>query len=317
MLPSPGSGTAEREISGGVYAMAAYRRSFEKQLFMLQLVAPAALVMVLFQIVPIFVGAEASFQDWALYDPARTWVGWKHYVDVITDPYFYGLVLPNTFMFMTAAVAMELIAGLALALLLNRTFRGHYVVRTCLLLPLMVAPVVAAMMLRWMFNDQFGIINVIMESLGLEPVPWLAQRWTAFGIILLADFWLWTPWFMILLLAGLQSLPVAPFEAAAIDGASKWRVFRYLTLPMLRPIIGVCIVIRAIDAFRVFDQVWVISGGGPARSTETFSVYAYMEAFQNLDFGKGSAAAMIGGMIILVFGLALYGAVNRLIRVPR
>lgn len=297
--------------------MAANRRSLEKQWFMLQLVAPAALVMVLFQIVPIIVGAEASFQDWALYDPARTWLGWKHYVEVITDPYFYGLVLPNTFMFMIAAVGTELLAGLGLALLLNRTFRGHHVVRTCLLLPLMVAPVVAAMMLRWMFNDQFGIVNVIMELVGMDPVPWLAQRWTAFAIIVLTDFWLWTPWFVILLLAGLQSLPPEPFEAAAIDGASKWRIFRYLTLPMLQPIIGVCIVIRAIDAFRVFDQVWVISGGGPARSTETFSVYAYVEAFQNLDFGRGSAAAMIGGTIILVIGLVLYGAVNRLIRVPR
>jgi multiple sugar transport system permease protein len=297
--------------------MADKGQSREKQWFMLQLVAPAALVMALFQILQIGVGAQASFLDWALYDPAKTWVGWKHYVDVISDPYFYGLVLPNTFMFMIGAVATELLAGLGLALLLNRTFRGHYVVRTCLLLPLMVAPVVAAMMLRWMFNDQFGIVNVVMESLGLDPVPWLAQRWTAFAIVLLADFWLWTPWFMILLLAGLQSLPIEPFEAAAIDGASKWRIFRYLTLPMLQPIIGVCIVIRAIDAFRVFDQVWVISGGGPARSTETFSVYAYVEAFHNLDFGKGSAAAMIGGAIILVIGLALYGAVNRLIQAPR
>jgi multiple sugar transport system permease protein len=283
--------------------------------FMLQLVAPAVLIMLAFQIVPILMGANASFRDWTLYDPARTWVGWSQYLEVITDPYFYGLVLPNTFLFMVIAVSCELVAGLTLASLLNRTFPGRFLARTVLLLPLMVAPVIAAMMLRWMFNDQFGIVNVVLEGLGLEAVPWLAQRTTAFAAILLADFWLWTPWFMILLLAGMQSLPAAPFEAAAIDGASRWRVFRYITLPMLRPVIGVCVIIRAIDAFRVFDQVWVISGGGPARSTETVSVYAYVEAFHNLDFGKGSAAAIVAGIIILIVGLFLYGIVNRFLRV--
>jgi multiple sugar transport system permease protein len=283
--------------------------------FMLQLVAPAALVMLAFQIVPILMGANASFRDWTLYDPARTWVGWSQYVAVITDPYFYGLVLPNTLLFMIIAVSCELVAGLTLASLLNRTFPGRYLARTVLLLPLMVAPVIAAMMLRWMFNDQFGIVNVVLEVLGFEGVPWLAQRTTAFAAVLLADFWLWTPWFMILLLAGMQSLPAAPFEAAAIDGASRWRVFRYITLPMLRPVMSVCVIIRAIDAFRVFDQVWVISGGGPARSTETVSVYAYVEAFNNLDFGKGSAAAIVAGIIILIVGLFLYGIVNRFLRV--
>jgi multiple sugar transport system permease protein len=283
--------------------------------FMLQLVAPAALIMLAFQIVPILIGANASFRDWSLYDPAMTWVGWSQYVAVLTDPYFYGLVLPNTLLFMIIAVSCELVAGLTLASLLNRTFPGRYLARTVLLLPLMVAPVIAAMMLRWMLNDQFGIVNVVLEVLGFEGVPWLAQRTTAFAAVLLADFWLWTPWFMILLLAGMQSLPAAPFEAAAIDGASRWRVFRYITLPMLRPVMAVCVIIRAIDAFRVFDQVWVISGGGPARSTETVSVYAYVEAFHNLDFGKGSAAAIVAGMIILIVGLVLYGIVNRFLRV--
>src|SRR5438876_38379 len=120
--------------------------------------------------------------------------------------------------------------------------------------------------------------------------PWLTQRWTAFGVILLTDVWLWTPWFALILLAGLQSLPPEPFEAARIDAASAWRTFRYITLPMLRPVMVVCIVIRAIDAFRTFDIVWTISGGGPARATEVFSIYAYVEAFQFLNLARGSAA---------------------------
>ena len=284
---------------------------------MLLLIAPAAILMLLFQVVPIVIGANASFRDWSLNDPKKTWVGLKHYSHVLTDPAFLQVVLPNTFVFMTLSVALSLMLGLSLALLLNRSFRGQKLVQTVLLLPLMVAPVVAAFMLRWMFNDQFGIVNVVLEGLGFEGQPWMAQRWSAFAVILLTDVWLWTPWFTILLLAGLQSLPKEPFEAAAIDGTTRWRVFRYLTLPMLRPVIVVCVVIRAIDAFRTFDIVWTLTGGGPARSTELFSLYAYVHAFLNLDFGRGSAAAIIGALIILVVGLMLYRVLDRFVQVSK
>jgi multiple sugar transport system permease protein len=286
----------------------------EQQRFMVLLVAPAVLLLLFFQVVPIVIGANASFRDWTLNNPKKTWVGFSHYAYVITDPAFLQVALPNTFLFMALSVSGALVLGLALALLLNRPFRGQKLVQTVLLLPLMVAPVIAAIMIRWMFNDQFGIVNVVLEALGFEGQPWLAQRWSAFGVILLTDIWLWTPWFTLLLLAGLQSLPREPFEAAAIDGTTPWRVFWYLTLPMLRPVIAVCVVIRAIDAFRTFDIVWTLTGGGPARSTELFSLYAYVHAFLNLDFGRGSAAAIIGGLIILVVGVALYRLVTRVVR---
>ncbi|MFO1080465.1 MAG: sugar ABC transporter permease [Reyranellaceae bacterium] len=287
----------------------------EQQRFMLFLVAPAALLMLLFQVVPIVIGANASFRDWALYNPKKTWVGLDHYSGVLSDPEFLWVVLPNTFLFMVLTVSDALVLGLALALLLNRPFRGQKVVQTVLLVPLMVAPVIAAIMMRWMYNDQFGIVNAVLEGLGLEGQPWLVERWTAFGVILLTDVWLWTPWYTLLLLAGLQSLPREPFEAAAIDGTSAWRVFTHLTVPMLRPVIVVCVVIRAIDAFRTFDIVWTLTGGGPGRSTELFSLYAYVLAFLSLDFGRGSAAAIIGGLIILVVGALLYRLVDRLAKV--
>ena len=278
----------------------------EQQRFMLMLIAPAVTLLILFQAVPIFVGGSASFRDWMLYNPKKTWVGFSQYASVLTDPAFLQIVLPNTFVFMFSSVAISLVIGLALALALNRPFRGQKLVQTILLMPLMVAPVIAAIMVRWMFNDEFGIVNVVLEALGGEGQPWLVQRWSAFSVIVLTDVWLWTPWFTLLLLAGLQSLPKEPFEAAAIDGTTAWRVFRYLTLPMLRPVIIVCIVIRSIDAFRTFDTVWALTGGGPARETELLSIYAYENAFVFLDFAKGSAAAIIGALIILVVGLALY-----------
>src|SRR3989442_1981488 len=183
----------------------------EQQRFVLLLITPAALLMLLFQVVPIVIGANASFRDWALYDPEKTWVGLAHYAAVLTDRGFLTIVLPNTFVFMAVSVGASLVLGLSLALLLNRPFRGQKLVQTILLLPLMVAPVIAAIMLRWMFNDQFGIVNVLLEGIGFEGQPWMAQRWTAFSVIVLTDVWLWTPWFTLLLLAGVDALPPERF----------------------------------------------------------------------------------------------------------
>jgi multiple sugar transport system permease protein len=293
------------------------RRLGERERFMLLLIAPAATVLFLFQIFPILIGANASFRNWPLYDPSGEWLGLHHYVRVLTDPVFLRVVMPNTLLLMVLSVSIGLALGLALAHLLNRDFRGQRVVQTVLLLPLMIAPVIASMMMRWMFNDQFGIVGVVWEGLGFAPQAWLAARWPAFAIVVFTDVWIWTPWFTIILLAGLKSLPREPYEAAAIDAATRWRMFTHLTLPMLRPVIAVCVVIRAIDAFRTFDQVWVITQGGPARQTEVFSVYAYVEAFHNLNFGRGSAAAIIGAIIIMVLGIALYRLLDRFMDVSR
>src|SRR5712692_9552375 len=289
----------------------------EKTTFMLALIAPAVLVLVFFQVVPILAGANTSFREWSLHDPKRTWVGLANYAYVLRDSEFITTVLPNTFGFMAASVACSLVLGLSVALMLNQRWPGRALVQSIILLPLMVAPVIAAIMIRWMFNDQFGVVNAALEGLGIAPVSWLTQRWTAFLVILLTDVWLWTPWFALLLLAGLQSLPPEPFEAAQIDAASAWRTFRYITLPMLRPVIVVCVVIRSIDAFRTFDIVWTISGGGPARATEVFSIYAYVEAFQFMNFGRGSAAAVIGAVIIVVFAMGLYRILNRWVEVSK
>ncbi len=295
----------------------AHSRFAERERFMLALILPALLILLAFQVVPILIGANASFRIYPLFHPTKTWVGFRNYLRVLTDPLFYGVVLPNTFLFMAASVTGGLAAGLTLAVMLNRRFRGARIVRTVILLPLMIAPVVAAIMVTWMFNDQFGIVNVILQALGFEPVVWFLYRSTSMAIVILTDIWLWTPWFTIILLAGLQSLPPEPREAAMIDGAGSWRIFWKVTLPLLRPVLLVCVVIRAIDAFRVFDIVWVITKGEPARSTEVFSIYAYKQAFVYLNFDLGSAAAIIGAVIIMVVGAALYWGLGRALEVSR
>ncbi len=298
-------------------ATRAHTRFGERERFMLALILPAVTILIAFQIVPILIGANASFRNYSLFNPQKTFVGLANYRRILTDPLFFGIVLPNTFVFMVASVSGGLLAGLTLAMMLNRRFLGERLVRTAILLPLMVAPVVAAIMITWMFNDQFGIANVIMQALGFEPVPWMISRWTAMTVVIMTDIWLWTPWFTILILAALQSLPPEPHEAARIDGANAWQVFRNITLPLLRPVLMVCIVIRTIDAFRVFDIVWTITKGGPARSTEVFSIYAYKQAFVYLNFDMGSAASLIGAVIIMVVGGVLYKVLNYLVEVSK
>lgn len=289
----------------------------ERERFVLLLVAPAAFVLICFQVVPILIGMNASLRDWSLVNPSRLWVGLKHYREVFSDPFFLSVVLPNTFLLMAASVSVSLAFGLALAILLNRRFFGRGIVQTVVLLPLTVAPVITATAMRWSFNDQFGIIANFLNVLGLPEIGWLSERWPSFGLIIVTDIWIWTPWFAVILLAALQGLPKEPYEAAQIDAAGPWRVFTHITLPMLRPVISVCVLIRAIDAFRTFDQVWVLTGGGPARQTEVFSVYAYVEAFVNLDFGRGAAAAGAGAIIMVFAGLGLYLLASRAMQVPR
>ena len=298
-------------------AARAHVRFGERERFMLALILPAVLILISFQIIPILIGANASFRVYPLFHPTKTWAGLANYIRVLTDPLFYGTVLPNTFLFMACSVTGGLTAGLGLAVMLNRHFRGARLVRTVILLPLMIAPVVAAIMITWMFNDQFGIVNVVWQALGFEPVVWFLYRWTSMAIVVLTDIWLWTPWFTIILLAGLQSLPIEPREAAMIDGAGPWLIFWRVTLPLLRPVLMVCIVIRSIDAFRVFDIVWVITKGEPYRSTEVFSIYAYKQAFIYLNFDQGSAAAIIGAIIIMIVGGVLYWGLSRLLEVSR
>ncbi len=298
-------------------AARAHTRFGERERFMAALILPALLILICFQIIPILIGANASFRVYPLFHPTKTWVGLTNYIRILTDPLFYGTVLPNTFLFMICSVIGGLVAGLGLAMMLNRHFRGARLVRTVILLPLMIAPVVAAIMITWMFNDQFGIVNVVWQALGFEPVVWFLYRWTSMAIVVLTDIWLWTPWFTIILLAGLQSIPIEPREAAMIDGAGPWLIFWKVTLPLLRPVLMVCVVIRSIDAFRVFDIVWVITKGEPYRSTEVFSIYAYKQAFIYLNFDQGSAAAIIGAIIIMIVGGVLYWGLSRLLEVSR
>ena len=278
----------------------------KKPVFMAQLVLPALIFMFLFQILPIFHGIYTSLTDYPLWQGYGIFVGLKNYIKMLSKPHFYTVVLFNTIIFTIVAVTVEMCGGLAIGHLLNRSFRGAYLIRSLLLLPLMISRVISGVMVRWMFNDQYGIVNVVLRGIGIDPPSWFTERWTSMFLALLAEVWTWTPWYAIFILAALQVQPADPKEAARVDGANAWQVFWHVTLPFLKPVIAVCTLIRTFDAFAQFDHVWTITRGGPGRSTELLSVFAYKESFIYLKMGQGAAAGMISALVMLIFGLLLF-----------
>jgi multiple sugar transport system permease protein len=303
--------------STGDGATAAASLGRDRRQFAWALLTPAALVLLVFQVVPILMGIDASLRDYSLTDPAHPFTGLRNFRRVLTDAQFLSVVLVNTFAFMLLSVAGGVVLGLVFALLLNRPFWGRSVARTLIVFPLMVAPVVASIMIAWIFNDQFGVANAVLGLLGVPPVAWLVNPRLGLLIVILTDVWLQTPFYVLIILAGLQSMPREPHEAARVDGANVWQVFRNVTLPLLRPVLLVAIVIRSIDAFRVFDTVWTITKGEPGRATEVFSIYAYKEAFVFLNFGMGAAASLVGAAIIMVVGWMLYAGLSYVTEVSR
>ncbi len=283
-------------------------RPFQYQLIMLPLLA-----MLVFQVVPIVHGIVISLTNFTIWNPEGSFAGLRNYVRVVTNPLFYRYALPNTFLFLALAVGIEVVLGLAIALLINRRFPAQRLVKTLLVLPLLVAPVVAGLMFYWMFHSEFGLVNQLLHAVGLPGVLWFNRPWTAFGVIVLADVWTWTPWFILIIYAGLQSLPPEPFEAARIDGASAWSTFRLITVPLLYPVLSIIVLIRSFDAFRVFDVVWTMTGGGPGNATETFGTFVYRIGYLTVNYSEGAAAAMVGALLIMVVGVLVYGTFARVV----
>ncbi|HEX6106599.1 MAG TPA: sugar ABC transporter permease [Gemmatimonadales bacterium] len=234
----------------------------------------------------------------------RPFVGADQYVEALRDPRFWS-ALGHTLFFAAVSVSLELVLGLVLALAMNRAYRGRGLVRAAILVPWAIPTVVAGLVWRFMFEGRSGIVNVALVDLGIlrEPLVWFIHAGTAWVPIILADVWKTTPFVALLLLAGLQNIDASLYEAARIDGASAWRQFRYVTLPLLKPAILVALIFRTLDAFRVFDLIYALTGGGPGTSTEPISLYTFNALLQMLRFGYGSALSII--VFLITFGLAL------------
>jgi multiple sugar transport system permease protein len=302
----------EAELEAGRRSALAKRHRF-----MWGLIFPAFLTLLFFEILPVASAFWTSIHRARLFDVNKTFVGLDNYIHLLKDPHFYRMVIPNTFLFTFIGLTIETVLGIGIAMMLNRKFRGESIIRVLLLFPLMVAPSISGILFSWLFNTQFGIVDVFLEAIGYYRVPWLAGRWTALFVIVISDVWLWTPWFAILVLAALQVQPPEPVEAARIDGANAFQVFTNITLPYLSPVLTICMLIRTFDLFRQFDQTWVITTGGPARSTEFFSIYAYKEFFEYTRYDIGNAASLLGASVMIVFGVIMYRTFARITMAER
>ncbi len=273
---------------------------------------PALLIMLTVFVFPLVFSAYTSLHRFEITRPDRTRFIWfENYATILQDDAFQR-ALGNTLTYVLVAVPIEFAIGLILALALATITRGRGMFRTLLVIPQMLAPAVMALMWKFMYNDELGIINHLLREWGVNRPPlWLTDTPLALFSIIIVEIWATVPIFVLLLLAGLLSIPSEYYEAAAIDGGSAWAVFRHVTLPLLQPVILVALLIRGMDAFRVFDLVYVLTGGGPALRTDVLSYYIFRTAFTDRDFGLASAGAWIVSIILLTGGLILIRFMRR------
>lgn len=284
-----------------------------RQLLGYALILPAAAFSLALIASPIIRTFWMSVHDLNLARPQRmnTFVGLKHYMALVQDDAVWHAILV-TLVYSAIVTCVSYAIGLSVALLLNKRTAGSRVARTLLAVPWAVPGVVAAFTFLWMFDASFGIVNFVLLRLGIisRPFAWLAYPETALAMVALIGIWKIVPFAMLTQLAGLQSIPAELYQAAKVDGASHWQEFRYVTWPALAHVRLVTVVLTGLVAFREFGQIYVVSGGGPNRSTETLSVMLYVEAFQGFRFGYAAAL----GVVMLAISLTFTIAVTRLMR---
>jgi multiple sugar transport system permease protein len=273
------------------------------------LLAPAVLIALAVLLYPLWDGVRASLFFYRYGRPLRS-VGLDNYLLLWTDAQFLNS-LWVTVRFVALSVAIETVLGLALALFCLREFRGIRFLRTVLIVPMVITPVVVAIVFRLIYASDAGMITVLSEALGGQPIEILGHPTRAFLGLVALDVWEWTPLMFLILLAGLQSLPVEPLEAARVDGAGPWRTFVDHTLPMLRPVLAVAIVLRTIDAFGTFDQVFVLTRGGPGEATRLLSIFGYDTAFKFQETGYAAALFVTMGLLVLALALAAVRLLRR------
>ena len=270
-------------------------------------VLPALATILLIALFPL---AWTAWESLHLHDLRMPWrgrpfVGLGNYVEAAGDPRFWG-AMAHTALFTVVSVAMEVGLGLILALALNRAYRGRGLVRTAVLVPWAIPTVVSGLLWRFIFEGDIGVANAVLVGLGVldQPVLWLVHEIAAWVPIILADVWKTTPFAALLLLAGLQNIDESLYEAARIDGAGAWQQFVHVTLPLLKPALLVTLIFRSLDAFRVFDLIYVLTGGGPGTSTEPIALYTFNALLQNLRFGYGSALSVVVFLVTFLLAFA-------------
>jgi multiple sugar transport system permease protein len=263
---------------------------------------PAAVALAAVAAYPLIYGIRSSFERYRFGRDLGS-AGLGNYRSILHDHVFWTAV-GTTARYVVFAVVIETLLGLGLALLVSREIRFGGLVRVGLILPMTIAPVVVGVIWRLMYASDIGVVNPIFSSLGLGNPNVLAHEGSAFIGVVAVDVWEWTPLLFLIILAGLQSLPQEPLEAARVDGAGPVRAFFDHTLPLLRPVLAVAVVLRLIDAIGTFDQIYVLTKGGPGTATQLISTYAYNTAFSFTQYGQ--AAAMLVALLVFMLVLMVF-----------
>jgi multiple sugar transport system permease protein len=274
------------------------------------LVGPTLLLLVAFNVFPLLWNVVLSFTNAELVGEGSRFVGGAHYARVFSDPQF-AIALRRTAAFVALAVSIELVLGFALALALRRDFPGKPAILTTLLVPMMLSPAVMGLYWSLVLNGNYGILNQILGAVGLPQPQWVTDRDWKLVSILLVDVWMWTPFMMLIALAGLSSIPASIYEAAEIDRASRWTVFTRITLPMCAPLLGLAVLLRATDALKQFDLVMAITGPNDA-ATQTLSTLLYQVVFRDGKVGLGSAYACTVLVVVVALATVFTRYVDRL-----
>ncbi|RKX80412.1 MAG: hypothetical protein DRP57_13065 [Spirochaetes bacterium] len=278
-----------------------------KKGILLLLVLPTVIILAVIVIFPMIFSIVVSVTNYDLRIPEHTFAGFKNFISILKDSTFYRASLVTGTMLLIELI-VELLLGLLVAMILVEIPFSRKIYQPILLIPMMVMPVVVGYVGRLLFEVRSGPINYFLNLVGINGLLWHASPHLALFTIIILRIWRWTPFVMATLLAGLLSLPVEPFESVQVDGASKWQTFIYITLPMLKPVITLVVIMRALEILQAFDIIYVLTMGGPGVSSMPLSLFTYLKGFRYWNIGQGAAAAwliMIPLSILVTFFVKL------------
>ena len=265
------------------------------------LVVPTAVTIIAIAIFPLLYSLGISFLNWDLQRPGRQFIFLDNYGTAFADNRLWE-ALGHTLIIVVIAVILELVIGMILAYILSEKLPGKRFIIPLFILPVVMAPIIVGFTWRMLWDTQFGPINQTLGWIIGQPVTvvWLANPYTVYPAILITEIWQWTPFMFLILLAGLSAINPEIREAASMDGASGWQTIRHITIPLLKPVIVLAIIFRALDVFKIFDIVFALTGGGPGSQTETASLYIYILGFKNFRLGYAAAVSFILLVIVAV-----------------
>ena len=274
---------------------------YREKYFRFVLLAPALIIVAVLTIYPIISVLYTSLFKYSYMQDTKTFVGFKNFSRLLNNK-FFRISVKNTFVYAILSTIAELIVGFALALLFKETFPGRKLILPIVIMPMLLSTMVVCATWKTLYHFDYGLFNYVLGHLGLGPIKWLTNKHIVMLSVVLVEIWQWTPLSFLILMAGLQSIPSELYEAARVDGANRLRLFRYITLPLLKQQVLLVILLRSIDTFRVFDKVYALTGGGPGNATETISLYIYREGFNYFHLDRAAAASVV--MLLIVTAIS-------------